>query len=292
MAREELASFLRERRESLRPGDAGLPAGSRRRTPGLRREEIADRARMSVEYYALLEQARGPRPSPAILHGIATALHLTSAERIHVFHLAGVTPPAPPGPSRQVRPYVRSLLERMPDTAAIVTAANYDVIAWSPLAGALMHDTLTGPVPANTVPANTVPTNTGPSNTGPPNMARNRFLRPGRSAVQTGLEEFGEIVVARLRAAAARYPADPGLAGLVTELRAGSDEFTALWDTHPVRVPGHRTKIISHPETGPLRVNCDVLTVPDDDQQVVFMTADPGSPSARAIRHLAAGSFG
>jgi hypothetical protein len=159
---------------------------------------------------------------------------------------------------------VASLLERMPDTAAMVTAATYDVIAWNPLAEALMGDLRDRP-----------------------NLARRRFLR--REEILTnGHEDFGEIAVARLRAAADRYPRDHGLAALLAELRAGSEEFTGIWDTNPVRVPGHRTKTMSHPQAGPLRVHCDVLTVPDDDQQVVFITADPGSPSARKLRRLAA----
>lgn len=265
MARQELASFLRDRREALRPADVGLPAGSRRRTPGLRREEVAGLANMSVEYYARLEQARGPRPSAPVLDGVAGALRLTPAERAHVFRLAGVALPAPAGPPRRVRPHVASMLERMPDTAAIVTAATYDVIAWNRLAGALLGDL-----------------------GGRPNLARRRFLR--REEVLTdGHEDFAEIAVARLRAAADRYPRDHGLAALLAELRAGSSEFTEIWDTHPVRAPGHRTKTMSHPQAGPLRVHCDVLTVPEDDQQVVLITADPGSSSARALRHLAAG---
>jgi transcriptional regulator with XRE-family HTH domain len=264
MARQELASFLRDRREALRPADAGLPAGSRRRTPGLRREEVAGLANMSVEYYARLEQARGPQPSAPILDGIADALRLMPAERAHVFRLAGLALPAPAGPPCRVRPYVASLLERMPDTAAIVTAATYDVIAWNPLAEALMGDLRERP-----------------------NLARRRFLRR-EEILTSGHEDFGEIAVARLRAAADRYPRDHGLAALLAELRAGSKEFAGIWDTHPVRVPGHRTKTMSHPQAGPLRVHCDVLTVPDDDQQVVFITADPGSPSARKLRRLAA----
>ncbi|MGH3166608.1 MAG: helix-turn-helix domain-containing protein [Trebonia sp.] len=265
MARQELASFLRDRREALDPVGVGLPSGSRRRTPGLRREEVASLANMSVEYYARLEQGRGPRPSAPILDGVAGALRLTSAERLHVYRLAGVAMPAPPGPPRRVRPYVASMLERIPDTAAIVTTAAYDVVAWNPLAEALLGDLR-----------------------GRPNLARRRFLR--REEILTdGHEDFGEIAVARLRAAADRYPRDHGLASLLAELRAGSEEFTGIWDTHPVRVPGHRTKTMSHPQAGPLRVHCDVLTVPDDDQQVVFITADPGSPSARSLRRLAAG---
>jgi transcriptional regulator with XRE-family HTH domain len=265
MARQELASFLRDRREALRPADVALPAGSRRRTPGLRREEVARLANMSVEYYARLEQARGPRPSPPVLDGVADALRLTAGERAHMFRLADVALPAPPGPPRSVRPYVASLLERMPDTAAIVTAATYDVIAWNPLAEALMGDLRDRP-----------------------NLARRRFLRR-EEILTSGHEDFAEIAVARLRAAADRYPRDHGLAALLAELHAGSKEFTEIWDTHPVRVPGHRTKTMLHPQAGPLRVHCDVLTIPDDDQQVVFITADPGSPSAKGFRQLAAG---
>jgi transcriptional regulator with XRE-family HTH domain len=263
MGRQELASFLRDRREALRPADVGLPPGSRRRTPGLRREEVAALAGMSAEYYARLEQARGPRPSAPILDGVAGALRLTPAERTHVFRLAGVALPAPPAPSRQVRPYVASLLERLPDTAAFVTAASYDVIAWNPLAQALLGDLRERP-----------------------NLARRRFI--DREEILTaGHEDFGEIAVARLRAAADRYPRDQRLAGLLAELRAGSAEFADIWDTNPVRVPSHRTKTMTHPRAGALHVHCDVLTIPEDDHQVVFITADPGSPSARRLRRLA-----
>jgi hypothetical protein len=216
---------------------------------------------MSVEYYARLEQARGPRPSPRILDSIASALRLEPAERAHLYRLAGVIPAAPPGPPRQVRPHVARLLERLQDTAAIVTAATYDVIAWNPLAEVLF------------------------SLQGKPNLARRRFLHR-EEVLTSGHEDFGEIAVSRLRAAAARYPHDAGLATLLADLRAGSDEFSVIWDTYPVRVPGHRTKNMVHPEVGRLQVSCDVLAVPDDDQQVVFITADPASRSARALRHL------
>jgi transcriptional regulator with XRE-family HTH domain len=262
VARQELARFLRDRRENLSPAGAGLPAGPRRRTPGLRREEVAGLASMSVEYYARLEQARGPRPSPRILDALAGALRLSPAERMHLFRLAGTSPAPPPGPAREVRPYVASLLRRLPEAGAVVTDASYDVIAWNPLAGALLG-------------------HLGEE----PNLARRRFLDPGRQR-SSGAEEFSCIAVARLRAAADRYPRDERLARLLADLRAGSEEFVRVWDTNPVRAPGHRSKTFEHPEIGPVRINCDVLTVPDDDQQVVFMTADPGSPSARALRHL------
>jgi transcriptional regulator with XRE-family HTH domain len=266
MARQELAVFLRDRRQGLRPGDVGLPAGPRRRTPGLRREEVAGLAAMSVEYYARLEQARGPHPSPRILDALTGALRLSPAERAHLFRLAGTSPLPPSGPVRQVRPHVAGLLRRLPGTAVVVTDASYDVIAANPLARALLG---------------------GLSEE--PNLARRRFLAGG-SRETSGAEEFGAIAVARLRAAADRYPRDERLAALLAELRAGSEEFTAIWDTNPVRGPGHRVKTFAHPDVGPVRVNCDVLVIPEDDQQVVFVTADPGSPAARALRHLSRAS--
>ncbi|WP_231850123.1 hypothetical protein [Saccharopolyspora erythraea] len=109
-------------------------------------------------------------------------------------------------------------------------------------------------------------------------------MRLGTRA-SSGAEEFGRIAAARLRAAGARYPCDEPLARLLVELRANSEEFRVLWDTHPVHAPGHRTKVLPHPEAGRLRVNCDVLPV-HDDQQIVFITAEPGSRAERVFRHL------
>ncbi len=118
----------------------GLPAGPRRRTPGLRREEVAQLAFISTEYYTRLEQARGPRPSREVLAGLARALRLSDAERDHLHHLAGAPPGPPPGPSREVRQSILDLLRRLPQAAAIVTSATYEVIAWNDLAAALMED--------------------------------------------------------------------------------------------------------------------------------------------------------
>lgn len=262
MARSELARFLRDRRAATRPDESTLRIGPRRRTPGLRREEVAERAHMSVDYYTRLEQARGPRPSARILDSLSGALQLAPAERTHLFRLAGVPPQAPASPPHEVRPYVLGLLQRLPLTAAIVTAADYDVLAWNPLAAALLGD-----LGERT------------------NLARRRFLQRD-AVVTTGHEDFGQYAVARLRAAADRYPHDAALASLLAELGARSTEFTEIWASNPVKAPGHREKTVQHPELGPLRVNCDVLTIPEDDQQVVFMTADPGTSSDRALRRL------
>ncbi|WP_392671335.1 helix-turn-helix transcriptional regulator [Streptomyces sp. LN785] len=267
MAREELARFLRERRAGLRPHEMSLPTSTPRRTPGLRREEVAELAHMSVDYYTRLEQARGPRPSPRILDALAQALRLTPAERSHLFHLAGSS--APPGADamQRVRPQVARMLRRLPETGAIVTDAAYGIVAWNPLAQALLGDDI---------------------GRGTTNLARRRFLGQGRMYESSGAEEFGHIVVARLRRAATRYPHDAQLAGLLTGLRSGSEEFRRIWETRPVHAPGHRTKTLDHPSAGRLRLNCDVLLVPEDDQEVVLMTADPGSPAARTLRRLAA----
>lgn len=269
MARQELARFLRDRRAGLRPGELGLGEGAvPRRTPGLRREEVAELAHMSVDYYVRLEQARGPRPSARILDGLAQALLLTAAERSHLFGLAGAgAPPPAAGTVRRVRPHVARMLERLPETGAIVTDASYDVVAWNPLARALLGGDLGRPGA---------------------NLARRRFLGEGRAYESSSAEEFGHIVVARLRRAADRYPRDARLGAMLGELRDGSEEFRRIWETRPVHAPGHRTKVIDHPDAGPLRLNCDVLLVPEDDQEVVLITADPGSPSARTLRHLSA----
>jgi transcriptional regulator with XRE-family HTH domain len=267
MARHELADYLRSRRARLRPHEIGLAAtGTTRRTPGLRREEVAGLAHMSVDYYTRLEQARGPRPSARILDALAQALRLTPAERSHLFRLAGTSAPPGPGAVRRVRPHVARMLERLPETGAVVTDAAYGVVACNPLARALLG---------------------GDLGTGTTNLARRRFLGQGRMYASSDTEASGHILVARLRRAADRYPHDPQLTALLTELHAGSEEFRQIWATRPVHDPGHRTKTIDHPEIGPLRLNCDVLLVPEDDQEVVLITADPGSPAARTLHRLA-----
>ncbi|GII75755.1 transcriptional regulator [Sphaerisporangium rufum] len=271
MDRRELAAFLRSRRERVTPADVGLPAGPRRRTPGLRREEAAQLAFISTEYYTRLEQARGPRPSPVVLAGLARALRLTDAERAHLHHLAGVPPGTPPGPSREVRQSILDLLRRLTQAAAIVTSATIEVIAWNDLAAALMEDFSALPRRDR-------------------NLVRRAFLGPpfgGRRLYGVSdVEHFARHSAARLRAAAARYPGDPEVAGLVRELREGSAEFARLWDSHEVAVGSVMRKTFQHPLVGPVTVNCDVLDITDRDQQVVIYTAEPGSPSEQALRLL------
>ncbi|MFD8822569.1 helix-turn-helix transcriptional regulator [Streptomyces sp. NPDC059605] len=271
MDRRELAGFLRSRRERIAPAEVGLPAGPRRRTPGLRREEVAQLAFISTEYYTRLEQARAPHPSREVLVQIARALRLSDAERDHLHHLAG-TPPGPlPGPSREVRQSIADLLDRLPEAAALVLSATYEVIAWNGLAAALMEDF-------------------SALSRRDRNLVRRAFLGPHRHGRPlygvSDADEFVRTSAQHLRAAAARYPDDPEVTGLVEELLAGSEEFARIWAGHDVTARPTLCKTFHHPLVGPVSVNCDVLDIADRDQRVVIYTAAPGSPSEQALRLL------
>ncbi|KQX64002.1 helix-turn-helix transcriptional regulator [Streptomyces sp. Root1310] len=271
MDRRELADFLRGRRERVTPADAGLPAGSRRRTPGLRREEVAQLAFISTEYYTRLEQARAPHPSREVLAQIARALRLSDAERDHLHHLAGTPPGPPPGPSREVRQSIVDLLHRLPQAAAIVLSATYEVIAWNDLAAALLED-------FSAVPRRER------------NLVRRAFLEPWRGGTRlfsvSDADEFARTAAQHLRGAAGRYPGDPELTALIDELLSGSQEFAELWAAHEVTARPTLCKTFDHPLVGLVTVNCDVLDIADRDQRVVIYTAAPGSPSEEALRLL------
>ncbi len=271
MDRRELAGFLRSRRERITPADVGLPAGPRRRTPGLRREEVAQLAFMSTEYYTRLEQARGPHPSHEVLAGLTRALRLSDTERDHLHHLAGAPPGPPAGPPREVRPSILGLLRRLPQAAAIVLSATHEVIAWNDLAAALMEDF-------------------SALSRRDRNLIRRAFLGPhlrgNRMYGVSDAEEFARSSARHLRATAARYPDDPEVTELVDELLAGSEEFTRLWNSHDVCAEPTLCKTFQHPLVGPITVDCDVLDIADRDQRVVIYTAEPGSPSEEALRLL------
>ncbi|MET9495088.1 helix-turn-helix transcriptional regulator [Streptomyces sp. NPDC006552] len=271
MNRRHLAEFLRNRRERITPADAGLPAGPRRRTPGLRREEVAQLAYISTEYYTRLEQARAPHPSREVLAQLARALRLSDVERDHLHHLAG-TPPGPAsGPSREVRQSIVDLLERLPMSAALVLSATYEVIAWNALAAALMEDF----------------SRLGRRDR---NLVRRAFLGPhqesGRLYGVTDADAFFRTSVQHLRATAARYPDDPEVRSLVGELLTGSAEFARLWADHEVAARPTLCKTFEHPVVGRLAVTCDVLDITDRDQRVVIYTAAPGSAAEEALRLL------
>lgn len=267
MDRQELRAFLRNRRERLRPQDVGLPAGSRRRTPGLRREEVAVLAHISTEYYVRLEQARAPRPSGEVLAGIATALRLTDLESEHLHLLAGTAPTRTAVHSRTVRPSILAMLERLPHTAGFVLSAAFEVLAWNELTAALMEDfALLAPRERN--------------------LARKAFAHTPLYGV-SDTSEFRLSVVSELRATAARYPSDPDVTELVEELRENPD-FARLWDRQDVQATPVLTKTFRHPLVGEVRVDCDSLALNDGDQHLVLYTAPVGSRSAEALAYLGA----
>ncbi|KFG72803.1 helix-turn-helix transcriptional regulator [Streptomyces mutabilis] len=271
MDKHELGAFLRSRRERLRPQDVGFPTGPRRRTPGLRREELAVLAHISTEYYIRLEQGRAPRPSGDVLAAIASALRLTDAESDHLHVLAGTAPNRTRLHRRDVRPSILALLERLPHTAGIVTSAVFEVLAWNSLAATLMEDF----------------TPLGPKDR---NLARRVFL----GASSTGGPLYGASdaagfrlnVVTQLRVALARYPEDPVVNGLVDELHDGSADFVRLWERHDIQPPPTLTKTFRHPAVGEVTVDCDTLILADHDQCLVLYSASPGSPSAETLALL------
>lgn len=271
MDKQELGAFLRSRRERLRPQDVGLPSGSRRRTPGLRREEVAVLAHISTEYYVRLEQGRAPRPSAEVLAGIAGALRLTDAESEHLHVLAGTAPARTGLHRRDVRPSILALLDRLPQTAAFVISAVFEVLAWNDLAGALMEDF------AALTPRNR-------------NLARRAFLGTERADPAlygiSDAAEFRHHVVMQLRSTLARYPTDPAVTGLVGELRDDSAEFARLWGRHDVQAAPMLTKTFRHPVVGEITVDCDSLALTDRDQHLVLYSAPPGSHGAEALAFL------
>ncbi|MEW2175036.1 helix-turn-helix transcriptional regulator [Streptomyces sp. NPDC005406] len=271
MNKQELGAFLRSRRERLRPQDVGLPSGPRRRTPGLRREEAAVLAHISTEYYVRLEQGRAPRPSGEVLAGIAGALRLTDAESDHLHVLAGTAPTRRRVHRRDVRPSVLALLERLPQTAAFVTSAVFEVLAWNDLAAALMEN-FAGLAPKDR------------------NLARRAFLGtdPGSMPLYgvSDAAEFRHHVVTGLRSTVARYPSDPAVSELVKELRDASPEFVRLWERHDVQGAPMLTKTFHHPVVGEITVDCDTFTLTDRDQHLVLYSAPPRSPGAEALALL------
>jgi len=269
-ASRDVSEFLRNRRARLRPADVGLPSGDRRRTPGLRRQEVAQLAGMSVDYYIRLEQGRGPRPSRQLLSALARALMLTIDEREYLFRLTGESPPPVAGPVREVPPAIRTLLRTLRDTPAYVMDAKYDVLAWNDLATLFIGDV--GSVPESER-----------------NIIRWMFRQPPGDPHWSDGEQvrFVRACVADLRVAYARYPGDRGITELVTELNGTSPRFAAMWADHEVEVRRQIVKRIKHPRAGALEFECQVLHVPDTDQRVIIYCAEPGSPTEAVFQRLA-----
>jgi transcriptional regulator with XRE-family HTH domain len=268
--RAQLADFLRRRREGLLPRDVGFPAGVRRRTQGLRREEVALLAGMSTDYYSRLEQQRGSQPSEQMVAAIARALRLEPDERDHLYRLAGYHAPARYGASEKVHLATLRILDRLHDTPAQVVTDLGEILAQNRMAVALYGD-----------------------QTGYSGLARSFvwrwFTDPAARLVYPEDEHphHSRVQVANLRAAAARRGRDPFATELIESLRAGSAEFAELWDRHEVAVRRMDTKRIVHPELGIIEVDCQTFVSESEAQRLLVFTAAPGSHAAEQLELLA-----
>lgn len=266
MDRDALADFLRRRRAALQPEDVGLRAGPRRRTSGLRREDVAALAHMSTDFYTRLEQRRGSRPSEAMVGSIARALRLTLDERDHLLELAGHVPPPRGHRSDHVTPALLRVLDRLDTPAQIVNDLGV-TLAQNPLGEALMgvHTHHTGP-------------------------ERSVFYRwftgdPDERALWPAEDHelHSRRYTAGLRFV---YSRDDEARAFVDGLRGASDEFARFWDEHEVALPTTTRKRLTHPQVGLIELDCQILTAENQTERLVVFTATPGSEDAEKLALL------
>ena len=271
--RAEIRDFLATRRAKVSPEQAGVPLfGGRRRVPGLRREEVALLAGVSVDYYTRLEKGHLQGASETVLDAIADALRLNDAERDHLHNLARAARSTPRTPRRrpqqQVRPSLIRLLDSMVGAAAFIRNARLDILAVNNLGRAVFAPVFRTPVR-------------------PANMARFNFLDPAARQFYPDWDTAADTSVALLRTAAGRDPLDKALTDLIGELATRSDAFRTRWGHHDVRA--HRTgvKHFNHPEVGLLDIEYDSLDLPGTDLTLTAYSAEPESPTAEKLALLA-----
>jgi len=259
----ELAAVLRSWRDRLTPEAAGMPHGARRQAPGLRREELSALAGISVDYLVRLEQGRSTNPSPQILGALARALRLTTAERDHLYRVAGAAVPSPAEVPRHVTPSVQRIIDRLGDSPVGVFSAAWDLLTYNPVWAALQEDPSRYAGPAR-------------------NVAWRVFVTNDSNIIQSHDQStlFERDLVADLRMASGRYPLDKPLATLVADLRAASPRFAELWNEATVAAHQSSRKTIVTATVGPITLDCDVLTFPDCDLRAVVYTVEPGTPDA------------
>ena len=267
--RAGLAAFLRLRRQSLQPEDVGLTRGQRRRTDGLRREEVAALSHMSTDYYARLERGTGPHPSEQMIASIAQGLHLSIEERDHLFLLAGHTPPARGAASDHISPGLLRILDRLSDTPAEIITESGETLRQTPLGAVLLGD---------------ASLRKGPER----NLGYRWFTDPEAQKPYPPDErrQLSRLYASGLRELVAlRGPASH--AARLVELLRDNDEFRALWQTQEVGVRPPETKRFLHPSVGRLELNCQTLIDPDQSHRLLVYTATPGSESYEKLQLLA-----
>ena len=267
--RPGVAHFLRHRREALQPEDVGLPRGRRRRTDGLRREEVAVLCHMSPDYYARLERGTGPQPSERMIASIAQGLHLSAAERDHLFRLAGHRPPARGAPSEHISPGLLRILDRLEDTPAEIVTELGETLRQTPLGIALTGDTARIVGPARSIGYRWF---TDPSS--------RRLYAPEDHPFLSRLWVSGLREVIALRGRPSRA------AALADDLLGRSAEFRAIWDVHEVGLRPPAVKHLAHRELGLLELTCQILIDPDQSHSLLVYTAVPGSESYEKLQLL------
>lgn len=277
MQRDQLADFLRRRREAIRPTEAGLAGGPRRRTAGLRREEVAMLAGMSVDYVVRLEQGRSSQPSTQLLAALARALRLSDDERAHLFHLAGHRPPPAEGVAAQARAGLLRMLDLLERAPAMVISDLGEVLAQN-RTSVLLTGELTGQRGFRRY------------------LAYQWFMEPAArdGHLPEEAEHHSRQLVADLRATFGRRHGDPVVTGLVDRLLAGSDDFRTRWSEHEVAVRRTDRKTLVHPRVGPLLFDCETLVTPDQGQQLVVLTPadDDSRERLDLLRVLGVQEFG
>ena len=267
--RAGLAGFLRLRREQLQPEDVGLPRGQRRRTDGLRREEVAALSHMSTDYYARIEREVGPQPSEQMIASIAQGLHLSLDERDHLFRLAGHTPPSRGASSEHISPGMLRIFDRLTDTPAEVVSELGETLRQTPLAAALVGDAsrYTGPFRS---------------------LGYRWFMDPTwRTLYPEEDHPFLErLWVSGLREIAAMRGPGSRAAHYVELLTAESAEFREVWARQEVGLRPAETKRFLHPEVGMLELSCQTLLDPDQSHRLLVYTAAPGSESYEKLQLL------
>lgn len=266
MDRDELADFLRRRRDQLQPAEVGLLPGHRRRTPGLRRDEVALLAGMSTDYYTRLEQARGPRPSVQVLGALARALRFTDDERDYLFHLCGHTAPQRDGGDRHVGPGLLYLLAQLETTPAAVSSDLGEVLAQN-----RMHMLLTDDFSRYT---------------GMDRYRTWRWFTDPESRRRFPEQDWGHLTrkhVADLRATAARRAGDADVTELITRLRSASPEFESMWMEHEVAVRLSDSKRMIHPRVGLMDLVCETLVTPAVNQKLLVYYPRPGSDAQEKL---------
>lgn len=267
-----LGEMIRTWRDRLPPSAAGLPVSHGRRAAGLRREELADLAGVSVDYVVRLEQGRAVTPSESVVASLARALQLSSAERDHLYRLARLAPPVDGEVSDHLPPGVQRVLTRLGDVAVAVFAADWQLVWWNRGWAALLGDPSASPPRLRNFARDRFPVEAGPAH-----LAR-------WPVTETDSDTTDAAVVSDLRRATGRFPRDGRLAALIRDLNAGSRRFAELWATGGVAVHREDHKTIDHPSVGPVTVDCDVLTDGDSELKIVIMTAVPGSEDETKLR--------